>query len=172
MLFFLLSGVLSAASTSWSSKWQAILSLNPSPVYNTFSLLEETTTSYLHLMASPPISLLPLVTRETMEVIIFRDIANSFGIWSSKEDDGGEMLGHGTWPNASFFNHSCSPTVTQNRVGRNWVFKTLKDCIPGTEMCISYIRDKEKELGVVQRRELLKNGWGFVCRCSLCLKEE
>ena len=36
--------------------------------------------------------------------------------------DGGELLGWGVWPAASFFNHSCAPNVMKWRRGRHWVF--------------------------------------------------
>lgn len=166
-LYFLLSGVLCAASTSQPSKWQGLLTLNPCPVYESFTLLHELTSMYLIFLAILPYSLLPFVTRDTFEVVSLRDVGNSFGIW---EGDG-EMLGYGTWVSGSFFNHSCMPNVSKDRIGRKWFFSTSVDVVQGTEMCISYLGGKEKELNVKQRRERLKNGWSFICHCSLCLKE-
>ena len=71
--------------------------------------------AYLQLLSILPPSLLGGVTlsRETIEIVLNRDIGNSFGIWSTADsNEDPEMLGYGIWPIASFFNHSCLPNAT------------------------------------------------------------
>ncbi|KAL5513400.1 SET6 [Sanghuangporus vaninii] len=185
--FFLLSGVLCASSSSRSPSWQALLTLNPSlhAIYANTDILRQITSTLLHLTAVLPIRLLPYVSRETFEAVLARDIANSFGIWSTRDEpqckltvslsdtqEDAEMLGYGTWPIASFFNHSCEANVARHRIGRKWVFTSAREVSVNEELCISYIRGEENTLNLTERRKRLRNAWGFDCRCVKCIREE
>ncbi|KAL5492644.1 SET6 [Sanghuangporus weigelae] len=186
-LSFLLSGVLCASSSSRCPSWRALLTLSPSlhAVYANTDALQQITTTLLHFTAILPLQLLPYVSRETFEVVLARDVANSFGIWSTQEEaqrklnnsssdmqEGAEMLGYGTWPIASFFNHSCEPNVARRRIGRRWVFTSAREVSEDEELCISYIRGEENTLNLTERRKRLKHTWGFECRCVKCVHEE
>lgn len=121
-------------------------------------------TSYLHLTATLPLALLPLPDLRTVKQ---REVHNSFGI-RSLDDAGAEFFGYGVWVSASWFNHSCVPNVVRRRVGRSWVFGTVREVGSGEELVISYLNGEEEELGVVERRERLKRTWGFECACKRC----
>lgn len=131
---------------------------------------------YLHFCLSFPIKLLPFVTPSTIVGAISRDAGNSFGFWSSdfELDDNayrdGYLLGYALYPQASFFNHSCAPTVKKTRKGRSWEFYALRDIKAGEELCISYIGGDEK-LTLSERQAKLKKGWYFSCQCTKCLSE-
>ncbi|KAI5123491.1 hypothetical protein M0805_008860 [Coniferiporia weirii] len=175
-LFFLLSGVLARTSTHWPS----LLTLIPSPPYPSLSSLHEATSSYLHLLAvlPPHILLSSSPHRASLEAVLARDTANSFGIWSTDADaeplpgcvarEDPEMLGYGTWPAASFFNHACAPALTKRRVARRWAFVAARALEVGTECCISYIGGEGVVLGVEERRRRLRAGWKFTCACEKC----
>ncbi|KAL5531236.1 hypothetical protein ACEPAG_4113 [Sanghuangporus baumii] len=186
-LSFLLSGVLCASSSSRSPLWRALLTLNPSlhAVYANTDVLRQITTTLLHFTAILPLQLLPYISRETFEAVLARDVANSFGIWSIQEEaqcelnnsssdmqEGAEMLGYGTWPIASFFNHSCEPNVARRRISRKWVFTSAREVSEDEELCISYIRGEENTLNLTERQKRLKDAWGFGCRCAKCVREE
>ena len=171
-LFGLLSGVICSNSQHWPN----FLSLNPSQPYTSLALLRETIAAYLQLLAVLPSTLIrPLVlSRPVLEAILARDRANSFGIWSTSpetDSEDPEMLGHGIWTSASFFNHSCSPSVKKWRTGRGWMFAAARDISAGEECCISYIRGEEDTLDVNARKKRLQSGWGFVCACIKCIGE-
>ncbi|OCB87648.1 hypothetical protein A7U60_g5174 [Sanghuangporus baumii] len=187
ILFFLLSGVLCASSSSHSPSWRALLTLNPSlhAIYANANILRQITSTLLHLTAVLPTRLLSYVSRETFEAVLARDVANSFGIWSKREEaqcelnasssdmqEGAEMLGYGIWPIASFFNHSCEPNVARRRIGRRWIFTSAREISKNEELCISYIRGEENASNLTERRKRLRNAWGFECRCVKCVHEE
>lgn len=173
-LFLLLSGVLCSNSPS---SWANMLTLGPSQPYTSASMLKETVSAYLQFLAVLPLPLIQedTLSRSILEAIHARDRANSFGLWSTSPEtdtEDPEMLGHGMWTSASFFNHSCSPSIIKHRLGRVWSFTAARDIAAGEECCISYIRGEEDALDVHARRKRLQNGWGFVCSCSKCLEEE
>ncbi|KAF2404667.1 hypothetical protein EJ06DRAFT_553510 [Trichodelitschia bisporula] len=107
-----------------------------------------------------------------------RDVGSGFGEGEKGVYDAGgggdEYLGYGVWPEASYFNHSCAPNVGKRRVGRGWEF-WVKDegrgVGEGEELCISYLGGDEKGLRVEERRERLKQFWGFECACARCVAE-
>ena len=47
-------------------------------------------------------------------------------------------------------------------------FYTIRDVMPGEEMCIAYIDVNDP---VLQRRAELKGEWYFDCACSRCQRE-
>lgn len=164
-----ISGIL--ASRNHPDIWVTVEELYASPQpYNTFDQLQAHLSSYLHLLALLPLELLPNCTKEVMMTSLNRDSHNSFGI-RSLDDDASEMFGYGTWPSASYWNHSCSPNIRKVRVGREWTFTTDRDVQEGEELCITYIGGEEKELGVAARREELEKAWKFTCGCKRCRDE-
>ncbi|KAF2089951.1 SET domain-containing protein [Saccharata proteae CBS 121410] len=166
ILAFLLSGILMRARKS--DEWQRTLALWPNTTpYKSHADLEEHTRSFLHLVSVLPPTLLEHATRETCFLLSTRDSHNSFGI-RSLDDDGAEFFGYGIWASASYFNHSCSPNVRKKRVGRQWYFRASRDIGLGEELCITYLSGEERALPTKERREMLKNAWGFRCGCAKC----
>ena len=164
-----ISGVL--ASKNHPKTWITVEELYASPQpYNTFDQLRAHISSYLHLLALLPLELLPYCNRDVMTTTLNRDSHNSFGI-RSLDDDASEMFGYGTWPSASYWNHSCAPNIRKIRVGREWTFTTDREVQEGEELCITYLGGEEKELGVEARRETLGKAWKFSCGCKRCRDE-
>ncbi|KAF2124393.1 hypothetical protein P153DRAFT_370839, partial [Dothidotthia symphoricarpi CBS 119687] len=107
VLSFCVSGILSLHAHSPHHPHLLALASDQTPYHNTPDLTAFTRT-YLHLLATLPLPLLPLVTPESLITLSSRDSHNSFGI-RSLDDDGSEFFGYGCWPAASYFNHSCAP---------------------------------------------------------------
>ena len=159
------------ASTSHPPAWQTVQDLYASPQpYISTEQLQTHLTTYFQLLALLPLKLLPMCTRSTLITAIDRDAHNSFGI-RSLDDDASEMFGYGTWPSASYWNHSCSPNILKRRVGRTWTFTTSRDVMEGEELCITYLGGEEEELDVKARRDMLWKAWKFVCGCTRCKVE-
>jgi SET and MYND domain-containing protein len=142
------------------------LEADSTPYLNAPDLLAFTR-SYLHLLAVLPAALLPLVTPANLFLLSTRDSHNAFGI-RSLEDEGSEFFGFGCWPNASYFNHSCSPSVIKTRVGRVWEFRVEKDLEEGEELCITYLSGEERAQSRGDRMGTLRRNWGFECGCVRC----
>lgn len=175
MLAFLLSGVLTLAKVAANEKcseWDAVLELvaDETPYTSPEDLLKNTR-SYLQLVALLPVSLLPHISAEKCLTLVSRDSHNSFGI-RSLDDNGSEMFGFGVWPLASYFNHSCEPSVHKKRVGRGWRFWAAHDILEGEELCISYMGGDEQDLNLAERRGRSEEIWGFICACTKCMREE
>ncbi len=148
--------------------WNKVLALamDETPYHN-IDDLQAFPRTYLHLLAILPVELLPLITAEALFLLSSRDSHNSFGI-RSLEDDGSEFFGYGCWPTASYFNHSCGPSVEKKRVGRRWEFRAGKDMKEGEELCITYLSGEERKLSREKRMMTLKKNWGFNCGCERC----
>jgi hypothetical protein len=95
---------------------------------------------------------------------------NMFGLWAN----GGECLGYGVYPRASYFNHSCWPNTT--------FYKNPELKVPhmnfltvwpiekeGEEVCISYI---DISAGLRDRRNTLLDKYFFHCTCERCMLQE
>lgn len=173
-LSFLLSGVLTLARDQERKKrdWDAVLELiaDVTP-YTSPQDLAKNVRSYLHLVSALPTALLPHITGEKCLTLVTQDSHNSFGI-RSLDDNGSEMFGYGVWPLASYFNHSCEPSVRKRRVGRGWEFWAAHDVEVGEELCISYMGGEEQDLNLGERRRRSEEIWGFVCACLKCTREE
>lgn len=168
-VFFLLDGI--TARYNSPSSWNAFLSLNPSlQPYDSAALLESHIRIFHHLRYQLPSALRAFCTAETVLALVTRDHGNSFGIFEDELGRDGEMLGYGTWTDASFFNHSCSSNLSKRRQGRTYAFITKRDISAGEELCINYIEDAVDEITNV-RRKRLQAGWGFICSCSRCMHE-
>ena len=148
--------------------WERVLALaDDTTPYHSVDDLQAFVRSYLQLLATLPIQLLPLVTPETIFLLSSRDSHNSFGI-RSLEDDGSEFFGYGCWPAASYFNHSCGPNIEKIREGRVWQFRAGSDIAEGAELNITYLSGEERKLSREKRMETLKRNWGFECGCRRC----
>ncbi|OCK83390.1 SET domain-containing protein [Lepidopterella palustris CBS 459.81] len=166
VMVFCVSGILFRYAKP--NAWPSVLALatDSRPYHNTRDLVAFTR-SYLQLLAILPEPLLKFTTPEILFVLSSRDSHNSFGI-RSLEDEGSEFFGYGCWPGASYFNHSCGPNLTKNRVGRVWKFTTAQDIEKGEELCISYLSVEERKLSRGRRMERLTKTWGFECKCKRC----
>lgn len=142
------------------------LEADATPYGNAQDLLAYTR-SYLHLLAVLPGKLLHLLTPANLFLLSTRDSHNAFGI-RSLEDDGSEFFGYGCWSSASYFNHSCSPSVVKQRVGRTWEFRTGRDVNVGEELCITYLSTEERAQSRGVRMGTLRRNWGFECGCVRC----
>jgi hypothetical protein len=149
-------------------RWERVLALAADKTpYHSSEDLRAFIRAYLHLLAILPLTLLPLVTAESMITLSSRDSHNSFGI-RSLEDEGSEFFGYGCWPAASYFNHSCGPNVEKNREGQAWYFRAGRNIGKGDELCITYLSGEERRLSRGQRMLRLKKTWGFDCMCARC----
>lgn len=132
--------------------------------------------AYMQLLACLPMDLLHGATSDLCFEMICRASHNAFSIRPPELADGdqsGEFMGWGVWPEASFFNHSCSPNLQKTRQGRTWSFSVAdgKDVEKGEELCISYLGGDERDLDVHGRRQKLMDGWGFRCHCRKCMED-
>lgn len=169
-LAFLLSGVL--AYYTRPEAWPFVLELaRTNRPYWSHLALTIHVRSYLQLLSVVPIPLLDYVTPAILFEITARDSHNSFGI-RSLSDDGSEFFGFGVWAAASYWNHSCAPNVRKRRVNRTWYFEADRDIKSGEELRITYLSGDERALGLKERRDRLRRGWGFTCDCEKCKVEE
>ncbi|KZV85992.1 SET domain-containing protein [Exidia glandulosa HHB12029] len=177
VLSFLLSAIIAAHTHPTSFALLRTLEAVEVP-YRCAEHLAAHTDSFLVLLALLPIGLLSSAAEvaDIIRTVARADAHNSFGIWSGPggvASGSGEMLGYGTWPDASFFNHSCAPILgARVREGRAWKFVTSRDVDMDEEMTISYLSAEElKETDVTARRAVLERAWGFRCRCARCVEE-
>ena len=132
--------------------------------------------AFMQLLACLPVDLLHSATSDLSFELISRASHNAFSIRPSKPADGdqsGEFMGWGVWPEASFFNHSCSPNLQKTRKGRLWSFSVADGKVVerGEELCISYLGGDERDLDLDTRRQKLMDGWGFLCHCRKCMED-
>jgi hypothetical protein len=170
VMSFCVSGLLWLHSSPEDLSQILALEADSTPYLNAPDLLAFTR-SYLHLLAILPAALLLLLTPKNLFLLSTRDSHNAFGI-RSLEDDGSEFFGYGCWPNASYFNHSCSPSVIKTRVGRVWEFRVARDMKEGEELCITYLSGEERAQCRRDRMGTLRGNWGFECGCVKCDEEE
>lgn len=88
-------------------------------------------------------------------------------------DGEGSALGLGLFPAAAVMNHSCQPNVFQcfdygYNLTPELVLTTCKDVQSGEELCISYI---DYLAPAHRRKEELRKGYKFECRCEKCETE-
>lgn len=108
------------------------------------------------------------LVESTAFAFLSRHLSNSFGIWETPITPDSENLGSAMYPSASYFNHSCEPNMLKIRQGRTLRFVTSRDIQKGDELCINY-GDTNRNLG--ERRQMLKDWWGFHCDCIRCRRE-
>ena len=97
--------------------------------------------------------------RKQMEILI----TNTFGM----TDCDGEIVGSGTFPLSSLFNHSCAPNVVRVTVEDKLVFVTSKPVEINQQLFVCYrsnflASNKEK-----RQREIFKS-YRFNCSCEAC----
>lgn len=170
VMAFIVSGVVWRHNAA-PEQWDALLALaDDATPYHSADDLAAFTRSYLHLLATLPLPLLPLLSPDTVFTLSSRDSHNSFGI-RSLDDEGSEFFGYGCWPSASYFNHSCGPNVEKVREGREWVFRSGRDIAAGEELNITYLSGEERRDSREKRMQTLKRNWGFDCGCHRCREE-
>lgn len=127
---------------------------------------------YQFLRIVLPDYLQPFLTTDSLRMIFGREYGNSFGIWQLVDEgsnENKEFLGYCLFPEASFFNHSCSPNLKKFRKGNRMIFQTTKDIETGQQMCIDYFHILDEPLLV--RQQTLSKNWFFDCACDRCSKE-
>ena len=110
--------------------------------------------------------------------IVFREMANAFGVWEPGDNDPGmpgysgrECLGVAMYPHATFFNHNCNPNVRRSDTYGTHActtFVTLREVAAGEELTIGYCDLSEK---VEVRRDYLRSNFFFFCACERCKSE-
>jgi len=77
----------------------------------------------------------------------------------------GNALGHGLYPQASFFNHACRPNSVVSFLDSSLVVRTIAPIKAGEEVTIAYV-----ELYAPRdvRRQQLQAKKGFHCECRRC----
>ena len=171
ILSFLLSGILFHQShpSSWHEEL-APLAMDFQPYKSGLDLLVHCN-SYLQLCSlNLPPSILLSCTPSICRSLAEAGSHNAFGLRSGSED-GEEYVGYAIYPSASYFNHSCNPNVRKGRKGRAWVFEAAREIAVGEECCITYLGGDERDLNVGQRRQRLRENWGFDCACVRCREE-
>lgn len=147
--------------------WDDVLDLQPGVFDDEIDLQAEVRQITPFLKHSLPPEFESLVD-STAYSFLSRHLSNSFGIWELPISPDSENLGSAMYPSASYFNHSCDPNVVKIRQGRTVLFVTSKDVKPEEELCISY---GHTERLVLERRQVLRDWWGFTCNCSRCIHE-
>lgn len=167
---FLLSGIL--FRHRYPEEWQnRVMSLAmDSEPYTTTKDLEAHCNSFLQLVAIIPHSLLDSCTTEACLSLAQSASHNAFGIRAGGEDNE-EYMGYSVYPEASYFNHSCSPNISKKRNGKAWEFKIARPVTEGEQLCISYLGGDEKDMTLEERRARLQQSWGFECMCERCKQE-
>ncbi len=94
--------------------------------------------------------------------------SNCFGAFDPKTD---KKVSAGVYPDASYFNHSCSPNLVRRRQGRFECFYATKNIEKGECLNIDYNASDSDFRGVEERREHLLLHYRFWCICDRCNKE-
>lgn len=68
--------------------------------------------------------------------------------------------------------HSCMPNISPRFEDGKLSLLVIRPISIGERLTMSYLNSEELCLPCPQRRNWLEVGWGFLCRCSRCLKEE
>lgn len=124
---------------------------------------------YKFLCASMPKILQPYISAELIRNCVGREAGNAFGLWQLPLHPESECMGSNLYSIASFFNHSCDPSVYKERIGREMVFTTTRDILPDEQLYISY--GMLDNLGWEERVQQLNNQWHFICDCQRCRTE-
>ncbi|KAF9919490.1 hypothetical protein FBU30_010964 [Linnemannia zychae] len=155
-------------------QWHQLLSILPEHLLNCFYVYLRIRDAYFLLahenknstQHQPDITL--TITHTLFRTILYREVANSFGIRDSSD----ELLGFAVFPRACFFNHSCRPNVLKKRrqslQTRQMEYWSSSVILEGEECCISY---GDISTGVEERRARLEDMYFFTCSCSRCIEE-
>ncbi|KAI0122417.1 hypothetical protein F4814DRAFT_408670 [Daldinia grandis] len=74
----------------------------------------------------------------------------------------------GMWPIASRINHSCIGNCRRAFIGDMQIVRATQDLEAGMELHFMYLSPELNDT-YEETQKKLKNGWGFVCDCALCL---
>lgn len=84
----------------------------------------------------------------------------------------GDSIGIGIYLNgATFLNHSCQANCEQIHRMPRLVIKTTRAVDKGEPLCIAYV-DVCAYADVAERRERLRDSYGFECDCALCCAQQ
>lgn len=111
-----------------------------------------------------------IISDDELLEIYCKHRVNMFGLWAN----GGECLGYGVYPRASYFNHSCWPNTTfyknpDLKVPHMNFLTVWPIQNEGEEVCISYI---DISVGLSERRNTLLDKYFFHCTCERCMLQE
>ncbi|KAI1653439.1 hypothetical protein F4813DRAFT_253040 [Daldinia decipiens] len=85
-----------------------------------------------------------------------------------RKDKSTEYTTCGIWPIASRINHSCITNCYRAFIGDMQIVRATQDLEAGTELRFMY-RGPGLNETYEEAQKKLKNNWGFVCDCALCL---
>lgn len=100
--------------------------------------------------------------RRQMEILI----TNTFGM----TDSDGEIVGSGTFPLSSLFNHSCAPNVVRVTVDDKLVFITSRPVTKDQQLFVCYRSNFLASTKEERQREIFKS-YRFKCSCEACSKD-
>jgi SET and MYND domain-containing protein len=104
-------------------------------------------------------------TERRLHEMLSRIDSNCFGCYSAD----GRLVGHGVYPAAALFNHSCEPNCVVGLGGLAGLeVSTAEPVAAGTDLCISYI---DTNAPLAARRRRLAAQYNFDCRCPRCEDE-
>ncbi|EFN83374.1 SET and MYND domain-containing protein 4 [Harpegnathos saltator] len=75
------------------------------------------------------------------------------------------------YPSASMMNHSCDPNIITSFVDQYLIVRAMKDIQAGEEVSNCY-GPNFRRMSREHRQEILKNQYGFECRCDPCVMPE
>ncbi|KAG4075129.1 hypothetical protein HA402_008983, partial [Bradysia odoriphaga] len=70
---------------------------------------------------------------------------------------------------ASYFNHSCLPNVTKLSKGNLAVITAIQPIKSGQQLFVTYLAGDLIERTSIDRNDELTSGYGFQCKCELCV---
>lgn len=105
-----------------------------------------------------------------MRRLIKITITNSFGMNMKTADAKRDIeIGCGTFPFASFFNHSCAPNIFRVAVDNKLVFIVARPIAKNQQLFVCYRNHFMIEPRHKRQEELLKS-YQFKCSCEACIK--
>lgn len=66
---------------------------------------------------------------------------------------------------ASLFNHDCSPNADCSFIGKQVIVTSTRKIMKNEQVFIAYYSNADTD----KRRKYLKDSFGFICRCDLCV---
>ncbi|KAF9278455.1 hypothetical protein BGZ68_008567 [Mortierella alpina] len=155
--------------------WRKLLSILPAHLLDIFYVYLRMRDAYMLLALeeeeaeSPRRAITLSINNNLFRAILYREVANSFGIRDASE----ELLGFAVFPRACFFNHSCRPNIEKKRrqggKARQMEYWSTRAISAGEECCISY---GDISTGWQERQERLQDMYFFTCSCPRCLEEQ
>ena len=152
--------ILSACITFSMSEEATHEVLNLAPTLTLYTKSMNTVRSHIsiyhYILSVLPVTspVLSFVSPANILSVMTRDTGNSWGIWD-KSLAGEELLAYCLYPPASFFNHSCAPNISKERIGRAYEFRTCDNLAFGSELSVSYLGKAESEMNWQRRQEKL-----------------